>query len=76
MKKKKGKRIFGQCNGDPIFYKCEERGCSHHKTHVFHGDCGKHQHNGADRYCVAPGTQSMLETGEDGGLVSCVEIKI
>jgi len=74
--KKGGKRVFVQCNGDPITHKCEERNCRHRKIHVMRGCCGKRLINNSDRYCTMPETKSSLEIGEDGGLVTCIEAKM
>ena len=63
------------CNGtkDLSFHKCTERKCKHRKLHKsISGRCGCKDHNGADGWCVAPGTTSLIDGQEDGGLVTCM----
>ena len=61
----------GTTNKD--FFKCEEKKCEHRILHEpVKGRCNCRNFNGRDGWCVAPGTTSLIDGHEDGGLVSCM----
>lgn len=64
------------CDGavtDSANHKCEERKCKHRKLHKpMKGRCGIRNHNNSDGWCSHPGTQSLIDMGEEGNCVTCM----
>jgi len=64
------------CDGavrDPASHKCEERKCKHRKLHKpMKSRCGVRSHNLNDTWCNFPGTQSLIDMGEEGICVTCM----
>ena len=64
------------CDGavrDLASHKCEERKCKHRKLHKpIKGRCGVRSHNLNDTWCSYPGTQSLIDMGEEGMCVTCM----